>query len=125
VGKRILAKLLATLVRWSLVALGLILMATPLALWLAWSKTIFFAVILTGGIAAVLYCFLIEYEPPPGPQRSGPPYHRLEAWTDRTIARLQRLLLPFVQYNRLAGGARFNAAMARLKRFLFSDGDRY
>lgn len=119
-----MGKLADTLVTWTLVVLGLIMMATPLALWIAWSKTVFFAVVLVGIAATALYCFLIEYEKPAEPKRSGPPYHRVEAWTHAAIARLQRLH-PFVHHNRLAGGAQFNAAMARLKRFLFSDRDRY
>lgn len=117
-----MANIVDRFVAGSLVVLGLILMATPLALWVAWSKTVYFIVLLTGGVAAALYCFLVEREPPPRPQRQGPPYHRMEAWTDRTIARLRRLH-PFIHHDRHTGGDRFNAAMNRIRRFLFSERD--
>jgi hypothetical protein len=115
-------KLAGKLVSWSLGALGLTMMATPLALWIAWSETVFFIVLIVGGVAAALYCFLVDYEPPPGPQRAGPPYHRLEAWMDQMVARVQRLY-PFVHRNHLPGTARFYMAMHRLRRRLFSERD--
>jgi hypothetical protein len=119
-----MARLIDALITAGLILLGLILMATPLALWVAWSETVFFIVLLNGGVAAVLYCFLVEYERPPDPPRPGPPYHRVEAWTDGIIARIQRLH-PFVHHNRLSATAKFQAAMEEMKRFLFSERDRY
>ena len=119
-----MARLTDALITTGLIVLGLILMATPLALWVAWSEIVFVVVLVSGGVAAWLYCVLVEYERPPGPQRPGPPYHRVDAWADRLIENIQRLH-PFVHHNRLSATTKFNAAMADLKRFLLSDRDWY
>ena len=51
--------------------LGPILMATPLALWVAWTDTILFIVLAAGVAAAVLYCILVRYERPDAPALRG------------------------------------------------------
>ena len=52
------------LISFAIVVLGLILMATPLALWVAWSKTVLLVVLATGIAAGVLICVLVRFERP-------------------------------------------------------------
>ncbi len=46
-----MAKFADSLITHGLIFLGLVLMATPLALWVAWTETIFLAVLATGAAA--------------------------------------------------------------------------
>ena len=48
---------------------GLAILLTPLALWAAWSKTAFLAVLFLGGTAALLYCLLAGSRDPAAPRR--------------------------------------------------------
>lgn len=57
-----MGRLAAGLISRVLPILGLTLMVTPLALWVAWSQTVLLAFLGTGFVAAVLYCVLIRYE---------------------------------------------------------------
>ena len=43
---------------------GLILALTPPALWIAWSETMFFAILGIGAVAGGLFCLLVDAEDP-------------------------------------------------------------
>jgi len=103
--------------------LGMVVAATPLALWIAWSHTVFFGVLLIGAAAAALYCFFADVANmrPMGPH-AFPDNFRKAAIPDKIVRDVQRLH-PFVHHHRPAGGARFSAMMAQLKRYLFSTPD--
>jgi len=66
-----MAKHADNLLSFILIALGLIIMATPLALWVAWTDIILAAVLAAFIAAAVLYCVLVRYEKPLLPGRGG------------------------------------------------------
>ena len=114
-----MAKFADNLTNLGLLLLGLVLTATPLALWVAWTETLFLVVLATGAIAGVLYCLLLQFEKPAGPaQRQAIDHVRLGSVPDRNIEELQRLH-PFIHHHRASGGPRFRAAMYRLKRLLY------
>ena len=103
-----------------LLLLGLVLMVTPLALWVAWTDAIFLVVLATGAMAGVLYCVLVRFERPADANQS-------EASEDvpagnlpgTMIEDLQRLH-PFIHHHRPTGGPKFRRAMTRLKKHLYS-----
>ena len=112
-----------TLIANGLAILGLILMATPLALWVAWSGPILLLFLAIGLVAGVLFCVLVGYERPPDPSEK-----IRNAETRRTTAAHEvgqeiRGLHPFVYHNRLSATARFRAAMARLRERLYDPPD--
>ena len=107
------------LITFVLILLGLVLMATPLALWVAWSQTVLLVVLASGVTAAVLYCVLVRFEKPDLPDRRAPSdRHRAETLPDKMIDELQRLH-PFIYHNGPFGGTKFHAVMSRLKRHLY------
>jgi hypothetical protein len=55
----------------ALIVIGLVIMASPLALWVAWTDVGLFAVLATFVAAAVLYSVLVRYEKPILPGRGG------------------------------------------------------
>ena len=59
-----MARSAGSLVTAGLLLLGLVLMVTPLALWVAWTDAIFLMVLATGAMAGVLYCVLVRFERP-------------------------------------------------------------
>lgn len=70
----------------ALLILGLILMVTPLALWVAWSQTVLLVVLGAGIGAAVLYCVLIRFEPEENPSsKRGLPQVRLSTKARREL----------------------------------------
>ena len=81
-----------SLVTLGLTLLGLVLVATPLALWVAWSDTMLFAVLAAGAAAGVLYCLLARFEQPARPaQGKASGIVRREALPDWILGDLQRL----------------------------------
>jgi len=108
-----------SLVTLGLLFLGLILMATPLALWVAWSDTVLLVVLATGVTASVLYCVLVRFERPavPGQNESTDPA-RVGRLSGKFIEELQGLH-PFVHHHRPSGGPKFREAMNRLKKLLY------
>lgn len=52
-----------------LAVLGISVMVTPLALWAAWSQTMFVAVLANGGVSALFYCILARRWDEGFPQR--------------------------------------------------------
>lgn len=111
------------LIATGLAILGLILMATPLALWVAWSGPVLLLILGTGLAAAVLFCVLVGYERPPDPSekiRNAEPRRATAA--DAATEEI-RNLHTFVYHNRLSATARFRAAMARLRERLYGPPD--
>ena len=80
--------------------LAVIILVTPLALWVSWTGSMFVGVIVLGVTAAALYCLL---------DRTGTPRGRDQAASPRTVDRLDEQtveelsnLQPFVYHNRLS-----------------------
>ena len=111
------------LITTSLAILGLILMATPLALWVAWSGPILLLVLAIGLAAGVLFCILVGYERPPDPSESGRNAQHPHSTTADKVTEEIRGLHPFIYHNRLSATARFRAAMARLPERLYGPPD--
>jgi hypothetical protein len=103
--------------------LGMVVAATPLALWVAWTHTVFFGVLLIGAVAAALYCFFADVANirPMGPH-AFPDTVRKTTIADEMVRDVQRLH-PFVHHHRPTGSPKFSAMMAQLKRYLFSTPD--
>jgi hypothetical protein len=103
--------------------LGMVVAATPLALWIAWTHAVFFAVLLIGAAAAALYCFFADVANlRPMPPHAFPDTVRKATIADKVVRDVQRLQ-PFVHHHRPAGGPKFSAMVAQLKRYLFSTPD--
>lgn len=109
------------LVTRGLMLLGLVLMVTPLALWVAWTETIFLAVLVTGATAAALYGVLARFEKPANPAQAEPSDHiRPVILLDKYILELQRLH-PFIHHHRPSGSRKFHTAMYHLKKHLYKE----
>ncbi len=90
-----MAKFADSLITRGLMLLGFAMMLTPLALWVAWTETIFIVVLVTGATAAALYSFLVRFEKPADPAQSEPSdYVRPVILRDKFILELQRLHKP-------------------------------
>ena len=114
-----MAKFVDSLITYGLLFLGFVLMLTPLALWVAWTETIFLGVLATGAAALVLYGILERFEKPADPTQSESfDYVRAMNLTDEVIAELQDLH-PFIHHHRPTGGSKFHTAMNRLKKHLY------
>ena len=114
-----MAKLANRLINLGLILLGLVLMATPLALWVAWTETIFLGVLATGATALVLYGVLDRFERPANSAQSETSdYVRAKIWPAKLIVELQKLH-PFIHHHRPSGGPKFRTAMSRLKKHLY------
>jgi len=115
----VIAKFVNSLIHHGLILLGLVLMMTPLAMWVAWTETIFLGVLATGATALVLYGVLDRFERPANPTQSeSSDYVRAMNLTDEVIAELQDLH-PFIHHHRPTGGSKFHTAMNRLKKHLY------
>jgi len=114
-----MAQFVDSLITRGLILLGLVLMVTPLALWVAWTETIFLAVLATGATALVLYGVLDRFERPVNPaQNETSDYVRAVNLPDEITAELQNLH-PFIHHHRPSGGPKFRTAMNRLKKHLY------
>ncbi len=114
-----MAKFVDSLITHGLILLGWVLMMTPLALWVAWTETIFLGVLATGATALVLYGVLDRFERPANPAQSQTSdYVRAVNLPDKVIAELQNLH-PFIHYRRPSGGPKFQIAMYHLKKHLY------
>lgn len=93
----------------ALTLLGLMVTATPLALWVAWSQAVF-VIVLAGCIGALaLVCVLAvgeEDAPGRGPART---------LSNESLAQLSALG-PFTYHHRRSGARRFQEGMRSLKR---------
>ncbi len=114
-----MAKLADSLITHGHILLGLVLMVTPLALWVAWTETIFLGVLVTGAAALVLYGVLERFERPANPAQSETSdYDRAVILPDKIIGDLQGLH-PYIHHHRPSGGPKFRTAMSRLKKHLY------
>lgn len=104
-----------------MIVLGLVLVLTPLALWVAWSAKVLFLVLATGVAAAVglVVCRWFTDDDrlaadggSTRPQRTGP-----APMSNEFLAELSGMA-PWTYHNRLTGDARFTAKMARLRKLL-------
>ena len=119
-----MTKIADSLLTFALMLLGSVVMATPLALWVAWTDTILLLVLAAGISAGVLYCVLVRFEKSAGPERRRSAEHGCAGtWTERTVAELQRLH-PFIHHHRPSGGPGFRMAMSDLKKRFYWDRDR-
>ncbi len=113
-----MAKFTDSLITYGHILLGFVLMVTPLALWVAWTETIFLAVLATGATALVLYGVLDRFERPANPAQSETSdYVRAVTLPDEIIVELQNLH-PFIHHHRPSGSPKFHTAMYRLKKHL-------
>ncbi len=105
----------------ALTAAGLMLAATPLALWLAWSQAMF--VLVLGAGAAFGLLFFVLYADTrvttDQEQRKDPNSKTMENLDDKFLSELSDMG-PFIYHNRLSGDSRFRRKMARLKKHLVS-----
>ncbi len=114
-----MAKFVDRLITHGHILLGLVLMVTPLALWVAWTETIFLGVLVTGATALVLYGVLDRFERPANPAQSETSdYVRAVNLPDEIIVDLQNLH-PFIHHHQPSGGSKFHTAMNRLKKHLY------
>ena len=114
-----MAKFADSLINHGLIFLGLVLMVTPLALWVAWTETIFLGVLATGAAALVLYGVLDRFERSANPaQGETADDARAMILTDGIIGDLQNLH-PFIHHHSPAGGSKFRTAMHQLKKRLY------
>ena len=112
-----MAKFAENLVTPILIVLGMIVMVTPLALWVAWTDTILFGVLLTGISAAFLYCILNYFEKPDDAVPYEGAHPSRGTIPDALVEELQDLH-PFIHHHSPRGDPNFLAAMRRLRRFL-------
>ena len=113
-----MAKFADSLITHGLVFLGFVLMMTPLALWVAWTETIFLGVLATGAAALVLYGILERFEKPADPaQRESSDYVRAKILPVESIVDLQDPH-PFRHHLRPTGSPKFQIAMCNLKKSL-------
>lgn len=96
--------------------LAMIVVATPLALWMSWTEGIFTGVIVVGLVAALLYCVL---------ERGGVPVGRDPQGPSRTVSRLDDRMVkdlsdlqPFVYHNRGSAEARVRRTFDKVKEAL-------
>ena len=115
----VIAKFVDSLIHHGLILLGWVLMITPLALWVAWTETIFLGVLATAATALVLYGVLDRFERPANPTQSeSSDYVRARILPVKSIVELQNLH-PFIHYRRQSGGPKFQKAMYHLKKHLY------
>lgn len=114
-----------TLLHGATIVLGIVLVLTPLALWVAWSEQVLFVVVACGIVAtiALLLCRWLaesrrfadagdfDRSPPAGPPQV----------SDEFLAELSGMG-PFTYHNRLTGDYKFRMKMARLRKLLKPDG---
>ncbi len=115
----VIAKFVDSLITHGLMFLGCVLMMTPLALWVAWTGTIFLSVLATGATALVLYGLLERFERPADPAQSkASDYVRARILPDKSLEELQNLH-PYIHYRQPSGSPKFQIAMYHLKKHLY------
>jgi hypothetical protein len=105
----------------ALTAAGLMLAATPLALWLAWSQAMF-VLVLGAGVAFGLLFFVLYADTRATTnqeQHKDPNSKTMENLDDKFLSELSDMG-PFIYHNRLSGDSRFRRKMDRLKKHLVS-----
>lgn len=93
--------------------LGLVMAATPLALWVAWNQTVFVLVLAMFATALVLFSILSVFEEPrTRDRRNSAPTTRL---SDEFLSELSSMG-PWIYHNRLPGDPGFQRKMDRLRK---------
>jgi hypothetical protein len=94
--------------------LGVVLAATPLALWIAWSETVLLSVVAVAVLCAALLVVLTDFSRRDADDRraAGGVEGRV-AVPDEFMEEVHRLF-PLTYHHSLAGNARFRRAMERL-----------
>jgi hypothetical protein len=104
--------------QWASVVCGLVLMATPLLLWIAWSIPVMMAVLAAGAAAAVVCCLLAADRAADTPDRL---FVAGQVWpkrpSDEVLAELSDLG-PWIHHNHLSTTSTFRRRMDRLRRLL-------
>lgn len=99
-------------------ALGIILAAVPLALWVAWTPGMFLVVLGMGWASAVLIIALVDWQRYAGDdrhaQRGG---DSAAAVSDEFVAEIQRIS-PLTYHHAWIEKARFRTAMEKLRQLL-------
>ena len=102
--------------RWRVAAetvLGLVLAATPVALWISWEPEILFAV-LAAALASALLLILVDRLD--AAERAAPSWQRPEL-PEQFFAEMHRVF-PLVHHHRRTESARLRDAMRRVRRLL-------
>ena len=93
--------------------LGMIVVATPLAMWVAWTGWMFVGALFVGVAAAALHCALDQV----GVSTAGEPHRSPETVSpldDGIVAELSNLQ-PFVYHNRLSAERRLQSTLDKIK----------
>jgi len=95
-----------------LTVLGLIVMVTPLALWVAWSESVFIFVLASSVVAVIAICVLAGHDG----RRNEDEHHAgpTQKLSDESLSELSDLG-PFVYHHCSTGGSRFQTSMRTLK----------
>jgi hypothetical protein len=104
----------------AMLALGIVLAAVPLALWIAWTETMFFAICGVFIVALVAYIALAHLDGTSGPIR--PLHFPSPRITPEFIDEMQRLM-PLIYHHSPIGSYRFHQTMARLRAILQQQGN--
>jgi hypothetical protein len=108
-------KALRTLRNAALIGAGLIMGATPLALWMAWERAELVLGLGTGGAFGLLLCALYaETKASKEGARKASRFRTMEDLDSEFLSELSDME-PFIYHNRLSGDSRFRARMSRLK----------
>jgi uncharacterized membrane protein len=113
---------LATVLRQTAVTVfGLVLLVTPLALWIAWTDTVLVVVLAIGAVAGVL-CSLLAGDRDAGAtdrgEVAGP--ERAPVVSDRFLAEMTGIG-PWIYHNRISADPGFRRKMDRLRLLLQND----
>lgn len=96
--------------------LAMVVVATPLAMWVSWTEGIFIGVIVVGGVAFLLYCMLQRVEAPAGRVPRGP--SKTVSHLDDGMVKDLSDLQPFVYHNRGSAEARVQRTFDKVKEAL-------
>jgi hypothetical protein len=97
-------------------ALALIVLVSPLLMWVSWTEKMFVGVIVLGVIAGGLYCLLDRFADPVAGDPGRAP-RTLSALDDQMVAELSNLG-PMIYHNRLSAEGRLRKVLDRVKRSL-------
>ena len=104
------------LLNFAMTVLGLVLVVMPLALWIAWSETVFSLVLAAGFVAAALFCVLARFGAAAADFQQERTDER-KSLPDQFIAEMHRLF-PLVYHHRRPGDSAFQRKMERLRKLL-------
>jgi len=111
-----------TLLHAATTLLGLVMVLTPLALWVAWSETMLLAVAAVGAVATLALLLVRRLTDRDGGTADGAArrHARPPEVPDAFLKELSGMG-PFTYHNRLTGDRKFRLKMARLRKLLDRD----